>query len=93
MTPEFLERLGRIASDVLNNDRVEVTAEGEDYYVFEAVAEDGTRSRFPAAWITRTATDGQIKEKLARDFLEAAHPDAAPGDLSVPNLETEGKFR
>jgi hypothetical protein len=84
-----LTRLNRIASEILPGQRVEATARGEDYYVFEITGAQGSRSAFPPVWIDPNASDHQIKVKLSREFEQAIHPDGSPDDLSVPNLQTE----
>jgi hypothetical protein len=84
-----LTRLNRIAAEILPGRQIETTARGEDYYVFEISGAHGSRSALPRVWIDPDATDQQVKEKLAREFEGAFHPDSSPDDLSVPNLQTE----
>ena len=84
-----LERLNRIASEILPGRHVETTARGEDYYVFEAAVAQGLRSPFPPVWIDPNASDHEVQGKLSREFERAFQPDSSPDDLSVPNLQTE----
>jgi hypothetical protein len=84
-----LTRLNRIASEILTGKQIETIARGEDYYVFEIADAQGSRSAVPPVWIDPQANDHQVKDKLAREFERAFHPDSSPDDLSVPNLQTE----
>jgi hypothetical protein len=84
-----LTRLNRIASEILPGQQIEASARGEDYYVFETTSAQGSRSAFPPVWIDPKASDHQVMDKLSREFEQAFHPDSSPGDLSVPNLQTE----
>ena len=93
MADDLLTRIGKIASEVLRSDNVEVTPKGEDYYHFSVVAPDGPVSGFPPIWIDPASGDQQIRDKLSHEFLQALYPESAPDDLSVPSLKTEGKSR
>jgi len=93
MPDDIFTRLGKLATEVLNGQPTEVRASGEDYYVFTVTNAQGVQSSLPAIWIAPGATDTQIRAKLADEFQQALYPDAEPGDLSVPNLQTEGKIR
>jgi hypothetical protein len=93
MPEELLCRIERLAADAAGSGSVKVTANGEGYYAIERIAADGTRAAFPPVWIDPASGDGQIRDKLAREFAQALHPESAPDDVSVPNLETEGRLR
>jgi hypothetical protein len=89
MSENPLTRLSRIASEVLPGQQIEATARGEDYYVFEMTGARESRSALARVWIDPNASDDQVKDKLAREFEQAFHPESSPDDLSVPNLQTE----
>jgi len=91
MSDTLLTRLKQIASDILPGQKIETSARGEGYYVFEVVDASGARSTLPPVWIDPEAGDRQIHEKLSRAFEQAYNPDSAPGDLSVPNIQVEEK--
>jgi hypothetical protein len=42
-------------------------------------------------WIGASASDREIRDKLAGVFRESRHPEVVPDDLAVPNLQTEGR--
>jgi hypothetical protein len=84
-----LTRLNRIASEILPGQQIRTIARGEDYYVIEITGVQGSRSALPPIWIDPDANDRQVKDKLAREFERAFHPDSSPDDLTVPNLQTE----
>jgi hypothetical protein len=92
MSESFLTRLDRISSEVLPG-KIRMEARGENYYVFEVADADGNKSALPPIWIDPGGSDHQIRDKLAREFEQAFHPDSSPDDSSVPNLQTEGKAR
>jgi hypothetical protein len=89
MSDNPLTRLNRIASEILPGRQIETTARGQHYYVFEVTGPEKSKWAFPPIWIDPNASDQQVKSKLSREFQEAFHPDSSPGDLSVPNLQTE----
>ena len=91
MTNQFLERVSAVASGLLRGQHVEVIARGEDYYTVEVLEADGRKSNFPPIWLRQSLSDQEIKDKLSREFVEHLHPESAPDDASVPNLQTEGK--
>jgi len=91
MSGDFVKRLSEIASDLLPGEQVEVSAHGEDYYTIAGTGKDGRKSNFPPVWLPASFSEGQIRDKLALEFRQNLEPDAEPGDLSVPNLENEGR--
>jgi hypothetical protein len=91
MAKQFLDRVGTVASGLLQGEQVEVTAKGEDYYTVEVREADGRKSNFPPIWLSGSLSDQEIHDKLSREFLQHLHPESAPDDLSVPNLKTEGR--
>jgi hypothetical protein len=93
MPEELLSRIERLAADAAGSGTVKVTANGEGYYTIEHIAAEGTRATFPPVWIDPASGDGKIREKLARAFAQALHPESAPDDVSVPGLQTQGRLR
>jgi hypothetical protein len=91
MANQFLDRVSSVASELLRGEQVEVTAKGEDYYVVESVGADGRKSNFAPIWLSGYLSDREIHDKMSREFYQNLHPDSAPDDASVPNLQTEGK--
>jgi hypothetical protein len=91
MPDQFLDRVSTVASGLLRGEQVEVTAKGEDYYSVEVREADGRKSNFPPIWLRRSLSDQEIQDKLSREFVQHLHPESAPDDASVPNLQTEGK--
>ena len=89
MSDNLLARLNQIASEILPDRQIATTARGEDYYVFEITGAQGARWALPPVWIDPQANDHQVKEKIAREFERAFHPDSSPDDLSVPNMQIE----
>ena len=85
-----VSQLKTIASQLLPGEHVEVSPNGEDYYTIE-VTKDGRRSNFPPIWLPQSTSEQQIREKMSHAFRENTDPESAPDDLSVPNLQTEGK--
>jgi len=91
MQDDTLTKVKRICSEILSGRNVRVGANGDDYYAIEAVNPDGALSTWPPVWIAPHATEDQIKTKLSDGFRQASDPDSDPDDLSVPNLQTEGR--
>ena len=91
MLNEVAGRIKAIAGELLEGQQVEVTPNGEDYYTVACILEDGRKSNFPPVWISPSSSDQQIHEKLQREFTQSLSPETAPDDLSVPNLQNEGK--
>jgi hypothetical protein len=91
MSDDFLTRLRKITSEILKDEQVEVTAAGEDYYVFTASDGQGVESRFQPIWIAPEASDYQIRDKLSREFFHALNPEWEGDDLSTPGLRIEGR--
>jgi hypothetical protein len=91
MPDDFLGRVRKIAAEVSESKAVEVSDKGEGYYAFEITDPEGAGSRLPPIWIAPGTSDQQIKDKLSREFHQAFHPESDRDDLSVPNLQTEGK--
>jgi len=89
MFDNSLTRVNRMESEILPGQRIQATARGEDYYVFEITGAQGSRSAFSPVWIDPNASDHRTKVKLSREFEQAIHPDWSPDDLPVPNLQTE----
>jgi hypothetical protein len=91
MANEFLDRVSKVASGLLNGERVEVRAKGEDYYIVEVTEPDGRKSNFPPIWLIGSLSDREIHDKLSREFEQHLHPESMPDDASLPNIRTEGK--
>ena len=81
-----IARLNRLASDVLPG-KISTETMGENYYSFVMIYADGTTTELPHIWIDPARSDGEIRDKLQRAFREALHPESAPDDESVPNLQ------
>ena len=89
MEQEILDRLNRIASDVLPG-TIRTETMGENYYSFLMTYDDGTTAELPHIWIDPNTSDEQISQKLARAIGEAFYPDESMGDdQSVPNIQAE----
>jgi len=92
MSKDAVTTIRSLAAELLPDEEVEVTANGEGYYTVAGTTRDGRRSNFQPIWIPSSATAQQIKDKLRHEFAENLNPDSAdPDDLSTPNLQNEGR--
>ena len=92
MTNDVVTRLTTMASRLLKDEAVEVSSNGEGYYTIAGTSPDGRTSNFPPIWISPSASDQQIMDKLSHEFAQNLNPDSAdPDDLSIPNLQNEGR--
>ena len=89
MEPNVLDRLNRIASDVLPGE-IRTETMGENYYSFVMKYDDGTTTELPHIWIDPDTSDEEIRDKLQRAIGEAFYPEETlPDDQSVPNIQAE----
>jgi len=91
MPDDTLTKVKQISSEILSGRNVRVVANCEDYYAVEALNPDGALSTWPPLWVDPHSTEDQIRAKLSYEFRQASDPDSDPDDLSVPNLQTEGR--
>jgi hypothetical protein len=91
MSQETFDTVKRVAAEILPDRQTRVSAEGEDYYSFEASDSQGMTSTLPRVWIAPGSSDNEIRNKLRHEFRLAFDPDSEPDDLSVPGLATEGR--